>query len=286
MHVLHWRGNVLPPTVESLTKWSCFFRCHRTFGNYCTAVKLACELMSCSVEAFSHPSVKRAKVAIEKRCLFAPKVPTWIGLGRLQQLLTVVMLKNELREMMLLFIASYAFLLRLPSEGLPMAALEMPQGLEGGKRVPVFRVLEDSQVEVWFPFRKHRLWPTQAARGCWCAKCGMTCPVHILGTYMKSLTPGTQPFAHISSRRALSTLRSLLIELGVPDATKHGSHGFRRGHAEDLHKGGARLQEILAAGDWKSAAFMIYLDRVGLERDAVLEAQLSGLTDSEDEAGT
>jgi len=240
--------------------------------------------MSCSVAAFSHPSVKRAKIAIEKRCLYAPKVPTWIGLDRLQQLLTVVMLKNELREMMLLFIASYAFLLRLPSEGLPMAAHMMPQGLVGDRRVPVFKVQGDSQVEVWFPFRKHRLWPTQAARGCWCAKCGMTCPVHILGTYMKSLAPETQPFAHISSRRALSTLRSLLIDLGVPDATKHGSHGFRRGHAEDLHRGGARLQEILAAGDWKSAAFMTYLDRVGLERDAVLEAQLSGLTDSEDEA--
>ena len=50
--------------------------------------------------------------------------------------MTVAMLKNELREMMLLFIASYAFLLRLPSEGLPMAALEMPQGLEGASVCP------------------------------------------------------------------------------------------------------------------------------------------------------
>ena len=185
---------------------------------------------------------------------------------------------------MLLFIASYAFLLRLPSEGLPMAAHVMPQGLVGDSRVPVFKVVAGNQVVVWFPFRKHRLWPTQAARGCWCAKCGMTCPVHTLGAYMKSLAPGTQPFAHISSYRALNTLRSMLSRLGVPNASKHGTHDFRRGHAEDLRKGKARLQEILAAGDWKSAAFMAYLDKAGLERDAVLEAQLTGLTDSEDEA--
>ena len=64
-----------------------------------------------------------------------------------------------------------------------------------------------------------------------------------------------------------------MANLGVPSANSYGTHGFRRGHAEDLRRGGARLGEILAAGDWKSSAFMLYLNRCGLKRDAVLEAQ-------------
>ena len=43
------------------------------------------------------------------------------------------------------------------------------------------------------------------------------------------------------------------------------------------------MYEILAAGDWKSGAFLAYLDRVGLERDHVIEAQ-TGFVDSDEEA--
>ena len=47
-----------------------------------------------------------------------------------------------------------------------------------------------------------------------------------------------------------------------------------------MRRCGARLYEILAAGDWSSAAFILYLDKEGLERDAVAEAN-AGFSDSE-----
>jgi len=99
---------------------------------------------------------------------------------------------------------------------------------------------------------------------------------------MQQLPPGTQPFAHIKAAQALLALREMLGELGVPGAGAYRTHDFRRGHAEDLRLGGARLYEILAAGDWKSAAFLSYLDKEGLERDQVIEAQ-TGFSDSESE---
>jgi len=37
---------------------------------------------------------------------------------------------------------------------------------------------------------------------------------------------------------------------------------------------GAPLYEILEAGDWKSPAFLKYLDRARLERDLVIQAHL------------
>ena len=54
--------------------------------------------------------------------------------------------------------------------------------------------------------------------------------------------------------------------MDVPDAKLYGTHDFRRGHAEDLRQCGASLAEILLAGQWKSAAFLKYLDEAELEK--------------------
>ena len=278
VHILGYEGDVLPPRLDGLLAWSRLFRCHQTFGNYVSYVKLACEIKGACVDVFGHPSLRRAKTSIEKRRLFMPRTPTWVCLEVLQKLVTCVLVRPELRELVMLFIASYAFLLRLPSEGIPMAAHSAPEGCQA----PVLSVAETC-VTLWFPTRKNKLWPTKQVRACWCRRCTLTCPVHVLGAYMRTMPAGTQPFAHIRASQALLSLRELLAELHIPNAAVFRTHDFRRGHAEDLRRGGSRLYEILAAGDWKSGAFLAYLDRVGLERDQVIEAQ-TGFVDSDEEA--
>ena len=279
MHELGKLGKVLPPTIDGLLQWSRLFRHPGTFGNYVTYTKLACELEGEPVEVFLHPSLKRAKQAIEKRRLWAPREPTWIRMGTLERLLVLVFERPHLKELLFLFLASYVFLLRLPSEGLPMVAHSAPTG----KHVPIFSVTGDT-VKVWFPFRKNRIRPTTQERRCWCRKSALTCPVHTLGTYFQSLPVGLQPFKHLSAAQALLALRELLAELGVPLAPVHRTHDFRRGHAEDMRLGGARLCEILAAGDWSSHAFMSYLDKNRLECEAVEEVHGS-FSDSDDGPG-
>ena len=86
---------------------------------------------------------------------------------------------------------------------------------------------------------------------------------------------------YIGASKAL--LRELSAELHIPNAAVFWTDDFRRSHAQDLRRGGPRLYEILAAGDWKSVSFLAYLDRVGLERDQVIEAQ-TGFNDSDEEA--
>ena len=56
------------------------------------------------------------------------------------------------------------------------------------------------------------------------------------------------------------------------DASKFRTHDLRRGHAQDLADSGAPLVDILNAGQWRSPAFLEYLDINSLERDAVLQA--------------
>ena len=62
--------------------------------------------------------------------------------------------------------------------------------------------------------------------------------------------------------------------LKIADAEQYSSHDFRRGHALDLTLKGARLHAILAAGEWSSPAFMLYLDLNKISTEAVIEAHL------------
>ena len=59
-------------------------------------------------------------------------------------------------------------------------------------------------------------------------------------------------------------------------------HDLRRGHAKDMQLNGATLYEILAAGEWKSPAFLDYMSLMELETGAVIEAHQAE-SSSEDE---
>ena len=139
-----------------------------------------------------------------------PRQPTWIGHDVLEQLIPKVIEHPELKELMMVFLASYAFLLRVPSECLTMAAHSAPVGME----VPVFFVRGDEAV-LWLPFRKNRLFPSEIVSACWCHKCRLTCPVHVFGDFMCALPAGTRPFVHIHPGQALLALRELLCELNI-----------------------------------------------------------------------
>ena len=68
------------------------------------------------------------------------------------------------------------------------------------------------------------------------------------------------------------TLRNCLTALGVEQAGQYRTQDFRRGHAEDLRASGAPLRAILEAGEWRSPAFMSYLNVELLESEMVLQA--------------
>ena len=212
----------------------------------------------------AHPSLARAKEAFVKRRLVAPRQQTWIGHDVLLQLVPNVIDRPELRELMMVFVAAYAFLLRVPSECLPMAAHSVPPGVEG----PVFS-LRAGEAMLRLPFQKNRLFPTEIVRACWCNKCSLTCPVHVLSDFMEGLPTGNRPFFHMHQGQALLALGELLTKLGIQHAMLHRLHDFRRGHAEDLRRSPkTTLGEILEARDSSSSAFKHYLDRRHLDRDS------------------
>jgi len=79
----------------------------------------------------------------------------------------------------------------------------------------------------------------------------------------------------ITPAAALAALREMLAGIGVVGASEYRCHDLRRGHALDLQLSGAPLWEILAAGEWRSPAFLSYLDLHSLETELVIQVALS-----------
>ena len=117
-------------------------------------------------------------------------------------------------------------------------------------------------------------------RSCSCSGSKQLCAVHTLwDTFFEDLPVGVQPWADVKPGLALKRLRKLLVALGIMNAQEYGTHSFRRGHADDMRKCGCTLAEILRAGQWKSAAFLAYIDEADLGKDVALAVAI----ESEDE---
>ena len=122
--------------------------------------------------------------------------------------------------------------------------------------------------------RKNRPYGSLLKRTCWCAQNKDTCPVHVLGNYVQGLGKGCQLFPGLTPGIVNSKLRSRLECLGITDARNYRAHDLRRGHADDLRLAKRPLKEILQAGEWRSPAFLQYLDIESMDDDFVLSAHL------------
>jgi hypothetical protein len=239
-----------------------------------------------------HHSLKRAKAAIAKREP-PPRDKRFIGLELVARLVAMAQREGE-HAFAMLYLVSYVFLLRVPSEGLPIVVGtngDADRELALGVHSCFSFVGDDIVLKLARRKNKPHGWTGRAK--CWCSKGGAhkaCCPVHELGMTVARQV-GSSPFAHISPGLALATLRRHLTALDVEHALTYRLHDFRRGHARDIAASGGTLYDILVAGGWSGPAFMTYMNIQELERDnritaherdQVLEAQLDH-SDSEAE---
>ena len=264
------KGRELPPTVEILLAWSESFRCKATFSNYCGHVRLACDLLGASTEALDKVVLRRAKASIQKRCAFVPRKKMFVRLKVVKLMLDLGRANSSLYLSAMLFLTAYVFLLRVPSEALPIVRRSI--GVDNGEQSVIS--LEGDSVQLKLACRKTKPCGSTLLRQCWCDQDTATCPLHILWPFFAAQPEGTKVFAEISDGNARTNLKYMLEVLRVPEAQLYRTHDLRRGHADDMRVNGASLCEILRAGEWRSPAFLEYLDINQLERDAVLEAHM------------
>ena len=127
---------------------------------------------------------ERAKVAINKRGAFIPGPPMFLRLYIVSRIMELAASRPSAGPIAMMCLVSYVFLLRVPSEGMPLVLNAHAQGQQ--EQMPLLWVDESAQImKLWLPRRKNRLQPSTMLRSCWCHDCKLTCTVHVLGAFVK-----------------------------------------------------------------------------------------------------
>ena len=113
------------------------------------------------------------------------------------------------------------------------------------------------------------------------------CPVHFFWPLITCrVRPGAKLFSNYYDTKVNNTLKAVLRKLKIPNAERYSSHGFRRGAANELKTRGSQWSAILSLGEWRSLAFLGYVDltpeldrdtsKLLLETDDDVESDLGG----------
>ena len=272
----------VPSSVTGLLSCSRIVRSKGTYANYMGKLALACEIGGVSRKSFAHPSVKRAKATVGS-LEGPPKPKLGIRTQLLETLVSASALEGDLLPV-LLYIVSYSFLLRVPSEALTMEVsgphkLGSPMDDKSQSRL----IWTENAVHLHLKRRKNRKQGSRIVRKCWCEQSPTTCPVHALKDIVGCMHDGHKPFEKVPSHKVLALLRHRMRKLGMPMSEAYETKDFRRGHARDLiEKPGGTLKEVMAMGQWKSSALIDYLDINEIEAGAVIEAHIAE-SETEDE---
>ena len=163
---------------------------------------------------FDDPLIRRAKLSVVKRGGFRQRAPMFLRLDVVRDMLALLVSEPHWLLTVMCCLTAYIFLLRVPSECLPIST--GAGSVDDGSLQSVVCVNPDS-VELRLRCRKnnpqgsrllrsafllHFLWCVVCShlsrRTCWCSTCPIACPVHVLGSYFSALPLGSTPFASIS----------------------------------------------------------------------------------------
>ena len=134
-----------------------------------------------------------------------------VHLDTIESIVATLLVDDGNVNFVMLCLAADTFLLRVSSEALPIQV-----GMTVAEE-PVHSLVSanDTEVKLTLAGRKNRQWPTTRCRKCWCSESPATCPVHVLGTWLRTLPLGTRPRADFSPSVVTANLCALLHGLGV-----------------------------------------------------------------------
>ena len=107
------------------------------------------------------------------------------------------------------------------------------------------------------------------------------CCVHHLARYVSAKTSGERLFGY-SPHSLVSTIRRFLVALKFQWSGTFTLKGFRAGRATDMAKKGSSVGTILNAGEWRSSAFLRYVDEDAVDLSYAMEEIMASGDESED----
>ena len=181
------------------------------------------------------------------------------------------MTSGELEVAALMAVARQ-FLLRVPSEGIPLEW--------GGSHSHVS--LEPSRAVLTLMSRKNSRVPVTLTRECCCMSSGeRVCAVHWLHR-LRCSSEGNGRVFSITKHYFARQIKELARQVGITEHARFGTHAFRRGMARDIVDHGGSLATLMEAGGWTSAAYKAYLRNAQVE-DVSVTNTLIMLSDSDNE---
>ena len=164
------------------------------------------------------------------------------------------------------------FLLRVPSEGIPLQW--------DGSHSNV--ALEPIRASITLYKRKNSRAPVTLTRECCCAAAGeRLCAMRWFHSLRRS-SEGSGHVYSVSKHYFARKIKDLARYLGMEGHARLGTHAFRRGMAQDIIDGGGSLGVLMMAGGGSSSAYTAYLRGAQFD-DVAVAGALINLSDSEDE---
>ena len=279
--VLQYDPNAtLPPgCTNDVVKYLQVFSNPGTAANYLGHLRWACKAYNKGV-TWSTPELGMLVKGLQKMDL-RTRIAGLPDKYKLEEMMVMKLVKlaRDLGDMEFSWLAcwSYAFLLRVPSEAV---SLEVGQPSDAQGKLPLNRHsalwVEDEKVYLKLQRRKNRPGGSLLIRQCQCSTTGSDewfCPVHCCS--LRYAAQGTQIMPEMTATTAAKKLRRYLTMLGAPAANEATLKVFRASKATNLCLQGKPVAAVLAAGEWRSAAVLNYVDddlmlRADMSRDAVM----------------
>ena len=119
--------------------------------------------------------------------------------------------------------------------------------------------------------RKNRPQGSFLKRACSChLGSRQLCLPHRLGDFLHGKKVGAKVWT-LTSRELLLAIRQVLACLRAATPDLYTLKMFRAGHATELAKSGKSVGDILRAGEWRSAAFLAYVDEDLVDAAQILD---------------
>ena len=271
-----------PPTTKIVRQWSTIFSTGRTFAVYVNHLIRVCQLLELDC-SWRDETIKAIAKGIANKERPTQRFPNSLSPEWLDKLIQNESWDSELAR---LCYVTYLFMLRLPSEALPLhRALTDEQLLsnEAPSNTAVIGLREyegQQRLTIKLARRKNSRGIFTALRPCYCGKNALlprhNCPIHIFwANVITSTQPGDPLFPSLANKNINRVLRAAFKKIALPGAEKYSSHCFRRGAASAILNAGSTLAEIMQTAGWKSSSFRVYLD-IQRAEEVSMRAVLAG----------
>ena len=256
-----------PVRERVVVEWSSIFKPGPTFSNYVGYVRKACYFLEQPL-SWDTAAVKNIVAAIKLLGTGKFRFPNFIRSEFVAKILAKESRDGSFAQLAYI---SFLYALRVPSEALVLRRSFLDDDLTGFAPIQYKALIGirgpagHECLVIRFSRRKNLPNGCILSRPCFCKlearSARRLCPVHAIWPAIAArVRCGEMLFPGYTTQNVNTTIKAVLAKLDIPQAELYTSHGFRRGAAQELKERGCQWPIVASLGEWRSLAFMGYID--------------------------